>query len=186
MTAHAPSEEAAQLVLDAFEEGVRLGAIDERFAKLAKYSVQLVGLELARNVRPGERRTFCVPVQVATGAKVEPGALLLLEHRLVVAWSEGVLRPQDHSVACALSEVSDIRSFKRKTGRLSDEQDAISFSAGGRRVELVLYSTVSHQRLTMMIGGVLNGAITPVYEYDATVAAAARDRAAFLLLQTDE
>jgi hypothetical protein len=151
---------AKQTVVDAYEQGAQFGALDNRFVKLVELSMQNVGLELARNVTPGERAAFCVPVQVDNGSKINPGALLLLEHRVVVAWSEGIRKPKPHSVTHALSAVSDVRSFKQKAGMFSAQLDAISFVARGTRLEMVLYSQVMHQRLAPMITGTLDGSFT--------------------------
>lgn len=154
-----PGDAAKEIVVEAFRRGAELAATDERFVKLARYAMQLVGLELARNVAPGERAAFCVPVQVDNGSKVNPGAVLLLEHRVVVAWSEAVLHPTPRSSAFALADIADVRSFQRKVGKVSAQLDAISFSAHERAIEVILHSAVSNKRLAFMIVGTLNGSI---------------------------
>ena len=163
-----PDDAAKQTVVDAYEQGAQLAALDNRYVKLAELSMQMVGLELARNVMPGEHAAFCVPVQVASGSKVNPGAVLVLEHRVVIAWSEGVLRPKPHSVAYELSDVGDVRSFTRKVGRVSAELDAISFVAHDSTVEIVFHSEVSHERVTPTVHGVLNGGVTYNWNEQAT------------------
>lgn len=155
-----PDDATKQRVLDAAEQGAQLGALDGRFVKLVELAMQMVGLELARNIRPGERAALCVPVQVDNRSKVNPGAILLLEHRVVVAWSEGILRPKPHSVAYALTDVSDVRTFKRKVGKVSAQLDAISFTAQTDAVEIILHSEVSHQRVTLVVSGALGRSVT--------------------------
>ena len=154
-----PDDAAKRTVVDAFEQGAHLGALDGRFVKLVELAMKMVGLELARNVKPGERPGFCVPAHVDTGAKVNSGAVLLLEERVVIAWSEGTIRPKPRSLAVALSDIGDVRAFKRKVGRVSAQLDAISFSAHGRKIEIVLHSVVSHERVALMISGRLDGSV---------------------------
>jgi hypothetical protein len=142
-----PDDVAKQTVIDAFEQGAQLGALDKRFVKLTELAMRNVGLELARNVRAGERAAVCVPVQVDNGTKVNPGAALLLEHRVVLAWIEGILKPKPYSVSSLLADVSDVHAFARKVGLISAQLDAISFSANGRKIEIVLHSEVAHKRV---------------------------------------
>jgi hypothetical protein len=146
--------------VDAFERGVQIGALDARFVKLVEMAMKTVGLELARNVLAGERGVFCVPAQVAKATDVDPGAVLLLEDRVVIAWSEGIFRPRPHSLAWPLADVSDMRIFKRKAGKLSARLDAIAFSAHGCNIEVILHSEVAHNRLVAMVAGVLDGSIS--------------------------
>ena len=112
-------------------------AIDNRYVELAELAMSLVGLELASSVKQGERAAFAVSVQVDLGSKLYPGAVLVLEHRVVVAWSEGILRPTPHSMAAKLGDVSDVETSKRKT-RAGAQLDVVSFVAAERKVALVL------------------------------------------------
>jgi hypothetical protein len=155
-----PDNAAKQTIVDAFEQGAQLGALDTRFVKLVELAMRMVGLELARNVAVGERSAFCVPVHVDNGSKVNPGAVLLLEHRVVIAWSEGIFRPKPHSLAFLLTDVGDVHTVKRQVGKISAQLDAISFSAHRRKIEIILHSEVVHKRLAFMIAGVLDGSIT--------------------------
>lgn len=165
-----PDDHAKQTVVDAFGRGAQIGALDNRYVKLMQLAMQGVGLELARNVRPEERASLAIPVQVVGVGKVSPlGAVMLLEHRIVLAWGEGTLRPKIHSTSCALAEVTDVRTFRRKVGRVSAQLDAISFQMRGRPAEIVLHSEVSNQRATFMLGGILDGSVA--FNWDTEVVA---------------
>jgi hypothetical protein len=163
-----PNALQKQIVVDAFNEGAKLGALDGRFVKLTTNAMQLVGLELARNVDASDRASICVPVNVDVGSKINPGAILLLEDRVVIAWSEGALRPKPRSLTCELSEVSNVVSSKRRVGKISAQLDAVSFTAAEEMIQIILHSEVSHDRLTPVISGALNGAVTFNWEDPTT------------------
>lgn len=153
-----PSPEAQQAVLDAANRGCEIAAFDGRLVTMAKTNMALVGMDLARNVRPGERSWFCLPIIVDIhDGKTYPGAVLLLEHRVVVTWSEGLLRPKLISQAWDLSAIDNVRSFTRKVGRVSAQLATVAFTAGGREIELVTHSEISEKRAATMLEWALNG-----------------------------
>lgn len=148
-------------LIDAINQGMELGALDNRFVKLAENMMGLVGLTLSAAIGPDERAAFCFPATVDAGqGKLQPGMVLLLEHRLVIAWSEGMLRPKEFSLTFELPAITNVQKVKRKNGRVSAQLDTITFDSGGRHIELLMYSEVIEPRLTLMFEGALDGSVT--------------------------
>jgi hypothetical protein len=160
-----PSDSAKRLVLDAARKGAQFGSVDDQFAKVSEHALSSVGLELARNVQPGERASFCIPVQVVNGSTVDPGAVLFLEHRAVLAWSEGTFPPRPFSAAFGFGEVTQVHAYQRAAGEMSAFHDAVTFVVRGCPIEIILYSEVSHRRLPVMVSDLLSHAI--VFHWDA-------------------
>jgi len=155
-----PTEEAQQAVIKAADVGFGMAGGDKRLLELVKTSLQGVGAELARQVRPGERANVFVPVAAVHDGKSDPGALLLLDDRVVIAWIEGTFRPKQRSVTVALADISNVSTGTSNQGRFSPYEAAITFLAGGAKHEFVLASRASHDRLTMIISSALSGALT--------------------------
>lgn len=152
-------EELKDAVVEAFEAGARIGAQDDTFVKLAVSAMKTVGLTLVEQLAPGDRPRVAVPVMVDTGRKPEPGALLTLDERVVVAWFEGTLRAISHARTIRLDQITDISSSRRKPGRMQVEVDCIAVSYEGKRIEILLHSP-SHKRLLFMVKGFLDGSVT--------------------------
>jgi hypothetical protein len=147
-------------VADAINYGVHPGALEDgRFMSIAQGALKLVGLELARNVRPEERAAFCVPVQVAVdGSTLHPGAVVLLEDRVIVAWSDVMPPSTPHAISCQIPDVSNVKVRTRDMTTLPWSRDALLFSVAGRAIELVLYSDVSEDRAGTLLCSALRGA----------------------------
>jgi hypothetical protein len=109
---------------------------------IAQGALKLVGLELARNVRPEERAAFCVPVQVAVdGSTLHPGAVVLLEDRVIVAWSDVMPPSTPHAISCQIPDVSNVKVRARDMTALSWSRDALLFSVAGRAISLCCTQT---------------------------------------------
>jgi hypothetical protein len=160
MTSMQPPVEAKQAVVDACERGAQWAGGDKRYLSLAHSALKMVGLELARYLRPGEIASLCVPAEVAHDGRHDPGMVLLLDDRAVVAWFEGTVRVTRRSLYFAYGDISEVTTVARDRGRLAVYRDAISFTAGGARHEFVLPSKVAKAALAGMVSGVMSGAVT--------------------------
>lgn len=160
MTANQAAVEAGQAVLDAAERGAQLAGGDQRYVKLTEVALRTVGRELVGHLQPGENASLCVPVEVAHDGRYDPGMVLLLDKRAVIVWFEGTLRIKVRSLAFAHGDISAVTTVARDRGRLSPYRDAITFAAGGAQHEFVLPSKLVEGRLTLMVSGILSGAVT--------------------------
>lgn len=158
MAATQPGTVAMHAVIAAAERGAQLAGGDQRYVAAAKTGLEAVGAELARHIEPGENKSsLCVPAVVAHDGRHDPGMVLLLRERVIIAWIEGTLRVKRRSLAFAYRDISDVATVDRDRGRLSPYRDGISFAAGGSRHEFVLPSKVAKEALTATITGVLSG-----------------------------
>jgi hypothetical protein len=148
---------SSKAVIEAFNQGIRQVG-DEQFAKMSKYQVQLVGEELASHVR-GDRASLALPVTVHSESVEDIGALLLLEHRAVVAWSHGVLRKRTDSFS---ETYANLKNIHLRSVRDQDKDFTnICFDAGTGHFELtVLFAKPT---FAAMVKGVLEGSLRPVF-----------------------
>lgn len=160
MTSTQPTVEAWQEIVDAAERGAQIAGSDQRYVKLTKVTLQTVGRELARHLQPGEEAPLCIPADVAHDGRYDPGMVLLLAKRTVVAWVEGTLRIRVRSLSFAHDDISEVATVARDRGRLSPCRDAIIFVAGEERHEFVFPSKVARELLSTTVSGMLVGAIT--------------------------
>lgn len=167
MASNEPAIEAQRAVIDAAERGAQIAGGDQRYVELIKVTLKAAGLELARNLQPGENASLCVPADVAHDGRYDPGMVLLSDKRTVIAWIEGTFRVKVRSLAIAHADVSEVATATRDRGRLSPYRDAITFVAHGARHEFVLPSKVAEGRLTFMVSGVLSGGVTFDQDSDA-------------------
>jgi len=152
---------SSEAVIEAFNQGIRQVG-DEQFAKMSKYQVQLVGAELAGHVR-GDRASLALPVTVHSESVEDTGALLLLEHRAVVAWSHGVLRKRTASFTETYANLKNIRLRSLKDQ--GKDFTRICFDAGAGYFELtVLFAKPT---FAAMVKGVLEGSLRPVFAESA-------------------
>jgi hypothetical protein len=152
--------EAMRAVIAAAERGAQLAGGDQRYIAIAKTAMEAVGAELARQIEHGESASVCAPVDVAHDGRHDPGMVLLLNERVVIAWFEGTLRVKRRSLAFSYRDISEVATAARDRGRLSPYRDGISFAAGGARQEFVLPSKVAKDGLTSMIKDLLTGAVS--------------------------
>jgi len=160
MTSTQPTLEAKQAVVDAIQRAAQLAGGDRRYLELAHADLKMVGLELARHLEPGEVASLCLPAEVAHDGRYDPGMVLLLDKRAVIAWFEGTLRVTKRSLAFTLSDISELATVARDRGRRSVFRQAVTFAVGGARHEIVLPSEAAKGLLTDMVSGVLSGAVT--------------------------
>lgn len=153
--------ELQRAVVAAAEQGAQVAGDDQRYAKFTEVTLQMVGLELARHLQPGETASLCIPADIAHDGRYDPGMVLLLDKRAVIAWFEGTFRIKVRSLAFAHSDISDVSTASRDRGRFSLCRDAITFVADGAQHEFVLPSRAAEDRLTFMVHGILSGWITP-------------------------
>lgn len=126
-----------QLILKGFTEGSFLGRSNRSFELELKTAVTFYGKELAKHLLKDERPIICLPIKVSINSKVNSGAFLLLETRVVLAWSEG-WRVKKSSFAFDLAEVSRLKDFQINTQNERDERTEISFTAGETEVEVIV------------------------------------------------
>jgi hypothetical protein len=153
------TEEARQAVTDATQRGAQMAGGNRKYLELTQSTLKMVGLELARNVEPGERSSICLPAEVAHDGRYDPGMVLLLDKRVVLAWFEGTLKVTRHSRAFALADISEVAKVTRDRGRLAVYREAITFAAGGARYEFVLPSKAIKGMVIDVVSGVLSGTV---------------------------
>ena len=155
-----PTTEAMNKVIAAAERGAQLAGGDQRYVTIAKTAMAAVGAELARQIEHDESASVCAPADVAHDGRYDPGMVLLLKERVIIAWFEGTLRVKRRSLAYSYHDISEVAAVARDRGRLSPYRDGISFAAGGTQQEFVLPSKVAKDGLGSMIKDLLSGAIT--------------------------
>ena len=148
------------VVADAITSGIEIGARNREFMELAMATLKIVGHELAGNVRPGDRPHIAIPALIDVGTKSQPGAVLVLQDRAVVAWSEGRLKTNCRSSVHPIATISDVTCFERPTGNGSDVHQAISFVDPGGRVTFAYPKDLCHERLALVLQGALVGAVS--------------------------
>lgn len=159
MTSSGPAVEARRTIIDAAERGAQIAGGDQRYVSLATGALKTVAVELAGHLQPGESASLCVPAEVAHDGRYDPGMVLLLARRVVIAWFEGTFRVKVRSISFAFSDISEVATATRDRGRLSPHRDAITFTAAGARHEFVLPSRVAQNRLTAMVSDLVSGAV---------------------------
>lgn len=155
-----PATAAKEAVIAAAERGAQLAGGDQRYVVAAHAALKAVGVELACQLEVGESASVCAPVEVAHRGRYDPGMVLLLEKRAVIAWIEGKLRLRARSLTFAYSDISKVNTIARDRGRHSPYQAGISFFADGAEQVLVLPSKVAKNRLSFTIRGTLSGTAT--------------------------
>lgn len=167
MTPTQPVTGAKEAVIAAAGRGAQLAGGDQRYVAAAHAALQAVGVELACQLAAGESASVCAPVEVAHSGRYDPGMILLLEKRAVIAWVEGKFRLRARSLVLAYSDISKVNTIARDRGRLSPYQAGISFFAYGAEQVLVLPSKVAKSGLSFAIRGLLSGAAAFGQEPDA-------------------
>lgn len=159
MASTQPAATAMHAVIAAAERGAQLAGGDQRYIALTKTGLEAVGAELARQIESGESGSICVPADVAHDGRLDPGMVLLMKERVVIAWIEGTLRVKRRSLAFSYRDISEVAASTRDRGRLSPYQDGITFAVGGVRQEFVLPSKVAKDSLAAMIRDLLSGSV---------------------------
>lgn len=159
MTLTQPATEAKEAVITAAERGAQLAGGDQRYVGAAHAALKAVGVELACQLEPGESASVCAPVEVAHSSRYDPGMILLLENRAVIAWIEGKFRLKVRSRSFAYRDISKVNTIARDRGRLSPYQAGIAFFADGTEQVLILPSKVAKKGLSFTIRGLLSGRV---------------------------
>ena len=153
-------EPARQLVRAAAGRGVEIGAGDVRFQAVSENALRLLETALAEHVTGAERVAICLPVLVVDRRDRFAGAVLLVDQRAVLAWSEGQFRPRTNSLAIDYSDIHDVRRGERSFGHYAVPRQTISFAAGDRHHEIVLYSEITdHAAIELLLTAF--GAVAP-------------------------
>jgi hypothetical protein len=161
-----PATGAKEAVIAAAERGVQLAGGDQRYVAAAYTALKTIGMELACRLEAGESASVCAPVEVAHSGRYDPGMVLLLEKRAVIAWIEGKFRLRVRSLVFAYSDIGKVNVIARDRGRLSLYQAGISFFADGAEQVFVLPSKVAKRGLSFTIRRLLSGAVAFGQESD--------------------
>lgn len=167
MTPTQPATGAKEAVIAAAERGAQLAGGDQRYVAAVYTALKTIGVELACQLEAGESASVCAPVEVAHSGRYDPGMVLLLEKRAVIAWIEGKFRLRVRSLVFAYSDIDKVNTIARDRGRLSLYQAGISFFADGAEQVFVLPSKVAKSGLSFTIRRLLSGAVAFGQESDA-------------------
>jgi len=135
---------------------------DDLFFKLTQNAVTLVGAELARHIRDGERPGVLSPLEVVIDGKDRLGAILVLEDRAILAWTIGTLRMRNFEEVIPLAAVTDAVTGERPRGVMTKARDTLTIYAG-KTWHVVFANTDRGRPIAPFIAGLLVGAIKPVF-----------------------
>jgi len=91
----------------------------EAFQELMGSTLRLTAPELIAHIDPRDTPGLLVPAFVCIGGKNQPGCLLALSDRVVIAWSAGVLRPKSSIAVLPYSSIERIDHDVRPESRAS-------------------------------------------------------------------
>lgn len=157
MSSHGEEE-----VLNAANLGVSIGVDDgDDFIKVSKLALNTCASELAQHVADGESAALCVAVQVQVGGKINPGAILLLDDRAILAWTEGTFRVKTRTQVLFLANIESVTTALKRPNRLEQTVATVCTTAGHEHE--ILFWPVMKPRLGTLVCGFLDGTLKPVW-----------------------
>lgn len=159
--------DAAAVVIDSANLAVETVATTA-FAKLTRQALRRSGATMARHVGENGVGLFA-PVVVVQGGKVRRGAVLALEDRAVIGWTQGKLRLRNRE---AVIPVSSLRTVERTDGSAgSPVERAVLRLATDRESWALVFENVfdGGRSIVPLIHGVLTGTVRPMAEVDGPI-----------------
>jgi hypothetical protein len=153
--------DSEQLIIDAANRGIGLAGSGEFIYGMTVNVLKLMGRDFAAQLRPGDRPSILLVCDVEVdGGKGNPGAVLCLEDRIVLAWMKGTFRPTTEIRVVPLVDVVGLTRTTRTGSRARGDRTLLSFSSRQGATTLVLYSPKMEEAAVFTTEGILSGAIT--------------------------
>lgn len=136
------------------------------FAKRTRAALRRAGEEMARHATDEGLGIFA-PVDVVADGRDHPGAVLALEDRVIIGWTEGTLRTRNVGTVIPTAALRRVERAVRAGGAMTGQREVLRLETERERWTLVFEDVREGDgSIVALIHGVLTGAVSPALQVD--------------------
>jgi hypothetical protein len=144
-----------EIVIEAAQTVAGL-ADDSKFVTLAQDSLKLFGPQMVPLVTAGDSASFFAPILLLIDGALRPCAVLLLQDRMVFAWTTGTFRVKSHTNVAPLTSVQSISEITDVEGEGQGIRGLSFEVVTDHKWKLVFYNIGNSRGVANMLHGLLS------------------------------
>lgn len=166
------TEAVLDRLTDAAVFTVEMAGADRDYLTVTTTMLQGVGGRVAEEIGRNERLSLFVAGLIDADGSLQPGGILLTEHRVLVAWRRGRGLGKTQVRSHNLDDIETVTQFLDQRGR---DNTCLAFSADGDFYGVLFSAGLTKPGFTNLVEGYLDGSMKPAWEEDTTDAVDRRE-----------